>query len=93
MDTGPITERRRLGDRFVVEREVGRGGAGDGGSALAGGRGTGAGRSGRGSVFGGAGGVRVYERMQFNPIFVNTVTELRRAGQQSVWLYFRRRIS
>ncbi len=28
MDTGPITERRRLGDRFVVEREVGRGGAG-----------------------------------------------------------------
>jgi eukaryotic-like serine/threonine-protein kinase len=28
VDTGPITERRRLGDRFVVEREVGRGGAG-----------------------------------------------------------------
>ena len=28
MSLGPITERRRLGDRFVVEREVGRGGAG-----------------------------------------------------------------
>jgi len=24
----PITERRKLGDRFVLEREVGRGGAG-----------------------------------------------------------------
>ncbi|HEX3774547.1 MAG TPA: protein kinase [Polyangiaceae bacterium] len=28
MDNGPITERRRLGNRFVVEREVGRGGSG-----------------------------------------------------------------
>ena len=28
MSLAPITEPRKLGDRFVVEREVGRGGAG-----------------------------------------------------------------